>query len=136
MSNKTIPDLLQSYETHSEELNQILSALSHEKRLQIMLDLLTGDKSFRELKKGTNLEKTALANHLNRLLSVQIITKPAYNTYRLNSDGERYLRIIELAYQQSSHKIKKDKERIEMRQFSKSFVTNFFNPEVDSSEID
>ena len=124
MSDKTIPDLLQSYETHLEELNLILSALSHGKRLQIMLSLLAGNKSFRELKKETKLEKTALSNHLNRLLSVHIISKPAYNTYRLHSDGERYLRMVEHTYQLSSYKIKKDKERIEVRQFSEPFVTN------------
>jgi DNA-binding HxlR family transcriptional regulator len=126
MSEKAIPDLLQSLETHSEQINSILGVLSHEKRLQILLSLLTGDKSFRELKKETKLKKTALANHLNRLISVQLISKPAYNTYRLHLDGERYLRIFENAYQQSSYKIKIDKEKIETRQFSEGFVTTFF----------
>jgi DNA-binding HxlR family transcriptional regulator len=134
MSNKSRSDLLLSLENHVIELNSVLGALSHQKRLQILLSLLPGDKSFRDLKNEIKLEKTALANHLNRLIAVQIISKPAYNTYHLSSDGERYLRLIESAYQQSSYKIKKDKEKVETRQFSRDFIDSFFG--LDKEPID
>ncbi len=126
VSELPIPDLLASYEHNFEEIKSILNALSHEKRLQILLSLLTGDKSFRELKKETNLEKTALAHHLNQMIAIQLIFKPAYNTYSLHIDGERFLRVFEEAFQQTDLKLTKDKERMETRQFSIKFAKYFF----------
>ncbi len=132
MSELPITDLLLSYERNFEGIKSILNALSHEKRLQILLSLLTGDKSFRELKKETNLEKTALAHHLNQMIAIQLIQKPAYNTYSLHIDGERFLRIIERAFQHTNLKLTKDKEQMETRQFSAKFADNFFGFEKNT----
>ena len=126
MNEIPLPDLLLSFENQFQEIKAVLVALSHEKRLQILLSLLTGDKSFHELKKEVKLKKTALASHLTQMISVQLISKPAYNTYSLHTDGDRFLRVIEGAFRQSNFKVKKDKERLETRQFSKKFASEFF----------
>ncbi len=132
MSRIPIADLLSNYENQFEEIKSVLGALSHDKRLQIMLSLLTGEKSFRELKKEIKLEKTALASHLTQMISVQLILKPAYNTYSLHADGERFLRVIEQAFRQSDLRIKKDKEKMETRQFSEKFAGQFFGYDESS----
>ena len=126
MLSKSVTDLIISYQENIQEIKSLLGALAHEKRLQILLSLLTGDKSFSELKEGVNLEKTAMANHLSQMISVQLISKPAYNTYSLHSDGERFLRVIEEFLQHSDLKIRRDKEKLETRQFSNQFAGQFF----------
>ena len=86
---KTLNDLLLSYQQNFPQLLKIIEALAHEKRLQILMSLLTGNKSFSDLKKSTQLEKTALASHLKKLLQVRLINKPAYNTYAI-TDGKLF----------------------------------------------
>ena len=127
VSDHSIHELILSYDLHFEGFLAIIEALAHEKRLLILLSLLAGDKSFRELKEGTGLKKTALANHLTRLLSVQLISKPAYNTYHIQPDGEHYLQILEDAYQQSELRVKREQEKREVREFSSEFSKLFFD---------
>ena len=103
--------------------------MANEKRLQIMLSLLASNKSFRDLKKETILEKTALANHLNKLILIKLVYKPAYNTYAITSDGERFLRVLEENYQESEMKIIQDKAKRETREFSDGFIKTFFHVE-------
>ena len=74
------------------------------------------------MKIGTKLKKTALSNHLLRLIKAGIILKPDHNKYRLTSDGEFSIHALEAAYNKSETKEKK----LLRRQFSNTFIKSFF----------
>ena len=96
--------------------------MANEKRLEILLSLLSGEKSFDALKKKTELQKTALANHLNKLIDNLLVEKHVHGIYRITSDGTLFLEFIEKAYNQSDFLRKKQPRG----QFSRMFVKSFF----------
>ena len=109
----------------SEKLEDILSiikAIANEKRLEVLNFLVMGEQSFDALKKKTRLQKTALANHLNKLIESALIEKPIHGIYKITSDGQLFLTVIEKAYKQSNFLRKKQLSG----QFSKVFVKSFF----------
>ena len=83
-----------SIEQVSLELLPILKALGNPKRFSILIALLDGPCSFQKLLSHTHLQKTAIANHLNQLVQVNLIQKPDYGFYDLTIDGVEYLRSI------------------------------------------
>ena len=105
-----------------EDILSIIKAIGNEKRLKILNFLLMGEKSFDALKKKTLLQKTALANHLNKLIESALIEKPIHGMYQITSDGKLFLTGIEKAYKQSDFLRKKQFSG----QFSKVFVKSFF----------
>jgi len=96
--------------------------MANEKRLEILLSLLSGEKSFDFLKKRTGLQKTALANHLNKLIDTLLVEKPIHGIYRITQDGKLFLEFIDKAYNQSDFLRKKQPRG----QFSRMFVKSFF----------
>ena len=67
------------------EIAEITKAISHEKRLQILTLLLTEAKDFSSLLSFTNLQKTALSNHLAKLHDVQLIKRLERGKYSISS---------------------------------------------------
>ncbi|MFX0170339.1 MAG: winged helix-turn-helix domain-containing protein [Candidatus Hodarchaeota archaeon] len=88
---KTISELINGFNVSFEDILVILKAISNEKRFAILITLLTGDKTFNNLKKETRLKKTALSNHLTKLINAELILKPDHNRYRLTSDGKLFI---------------------------------------------
>lgn len=123
---KTIINLINSYEELFSDILDVFKAFSNDKRLTILINLLTGEKSFYELKEETQLKKTALSNHLVKLIKANLIIKPEFNKYQITSDGELFLRVIESTYQKSDIKEKKKIDELQKRHFSDQFVKSFF----------
>jgi DNA-binding HxlR family transcriptional regulator len=70
MSNeKPLMELIESVGQSFTDILNTVKAIGNEKRLQILITLLSGPKSFDALKKATQLKKTALSNHLSILMN-------------------------------------------------------------------
>jgi predicted transcriptional regulator len=123
---KTIYELINTFEASFDNILTVLKAISNNKRLIILLSLLTGEKSFSVLKEETKLQKTALSNHLTQLIDALLILRPDYNKYQLTSDGELFLRAIEVAFNKSEIREKIQTEELQRRRFSEMFVKSFF----------
>ena len=123
---KSVTELMNVFEVSFKDILVILKAISNEKRFIILIALLSGEKTFSDLKIETKLKKTALSNHLLKLITAELILKPDHNKYRLTSDGELFIRALEAAYDKSDKKEKKDIEELQKRQFSDIFIESFF----------
>jgi predicted transcriptional regulator len=126
---KTVSELITGFDVSFKDILTILKAISNNKRLTILISLLTGEKTFNDLKNETNLKKTALSNHLSKLINSELILKPDHNRYRLTSDGELFIRSLETTYNESNIKEKKRFESLQRRQFSDKFIKSFFGSE-------
>jgi len=119
-------ELIRSLEDSFEILLNIIKAIGNDKRLKILITLLTGEKTFEILKKETHLQKTALSNHLITLINTGLIEKPEYGKYIITSDGEMFIRAIENTCKKSNIWEQKEIETIQKGQFSETFVESFF----------
>ena len=123
---KSLITLIESLEKSFDEILIILKALGNDKRLKIMVTLLTGEKVFDILKKETKLQKTALSNHLAMLIDSSLIEKPDHGKYKLTDDGDLFIRSLESTFIESDIYKKKKSKSMEKRQFSDAFVKDFF----------
>ncbi len=119
-------ELIESLGHSFDDILNIVKAIGNEKRLQILISLLTGAKSFDTLKKETALKKTALSNHLKILLQQGLVEKPEHGKYQPTQDGYLFIRTIEYAYTKSSSWKKKQTKSLQTRQFSDSFIEAVF----------
>ena len=126
VEEKSLITLIESIDKSFSEMLDILKAMANDKRLKIMATLLTGEKTFDTLKKETDLQKTALSNHLTMLIDCALIEKPDHGKYKLTDDGELFIRTFEGAFNQSNIWKKKKSESVQKRQFSDEFVKDFF----------
>ena len=77
---------------------EVLSSFANEKRLQLLAMMMDGPRGFDELQIVSGLSKTALANHLNRLLRTGVVRRLERGTYALSEDGLNVLTAIGSAY--------------------------------------
>jgi len=126
MISKNIHDsLIESLIESSMEIVSILKSLGNEYRFQILLQLLTGAKSFGTIVKNINREKTAISNHLSHLINANLIEKGDYGVYRISEDGIEFMKAIDSAFQQSpTRQLRKFKE-LQSRNISNSFLNRF-----------
>ncbi|MHA1507950.1 MAG: ArsR/SmtB family transcription factor [Promethearchaeota archaeon] len=126
MISKNIHDsLIESLIESSKEIVSILKSLGNEYRFQILLQLLTGAKSFGNIVKNVNREKTAISNHLYHLKNTNLIEKGDYGVYRISEDGIEFMKAIDSAFQQSpTRQLRKFKE-LQSRKISISFLNRF-----------
>jgi len=93
---------------YSSEITKILSALANEKRMQILIALLTGTKAFSNLQDTTELGKTALSHHLNILVESGVINQVSRGNYELSDDGYNALTSMGDVYADSQWKREKE----------------------------
>jgi len=125
-ANKSLIDLVESLEEAFPALLNIIKAIGNNKRFKILLLLLTGEKTFMDLKNETDLQKTALSNHLTTLINRGLIEKPSIGNYEITQDGELFVRALENAYRNSTIWEKIETETLQRGQFSENFVESFF----------
>jgi len=118
-----------SFEQVSQDLFPILKALGNNKRFYILIALLDGPCSFQKLLSQTHLQKTAMANHLNQLLKVNLIQKPDYGYYDLTMDGLEYLRAIYRTWMQSMTVQQKKLQSVQSRPMSSGFIKKLLHQE-------
>jgi len=92
-----------------EGMAEFLKAVSHPKRIQILVLLTKQSLNFAELKLQTNLKKTSLSNNLTILIEVKLIERFERGTYRITQDGQELLNIMNGFY--ANAKIREDQQR-------------------------
>lgn len=127
MIEKITPnELKESLEQSFDDILAIIKAMGNQNRLKILITLLSGEKSFQTLMSETNLQKTALSNHLTLLFKKSLIEKPDYGKYKITQDGVEFIRAIQVVYYQSDTQRKKELEIIQGRKLSETFLESFF----------
>lgn len=117
--------LVDSLSESSSEIVLILKSLGNNFRLQILLQLLTGAKSFGTIVKSTKREKTAISNHLNHLIEANLIEKGDYGIYRISGDGIEFMKAIDIAFHKSPTRQLKKFQELQSRKISNSFLNRF-----------
>lgn len=117
--------LIDSLSESSSEIVSILKTLGNQWRFQILLQLLTGAKSFGSIVKAVNREKTAVANHLSHLIKVDLIKKGDYGIYGISEDGIEFMKAIDSAFQKSPTRQMKKFQDLQSRKISNSFLNRF-----------
>jgi DNA gyrase inhibitor GyrI/DNA-binding transcriptional ArsR family regulator len=74
-----------------DEMVALLKAMEHPQRLQILTLMITEPKTFAQLQERTGLQKSALGNHVNILITKNLVQKIERGVYRLTLDGESIL---------------------------------------------
>jgi DNA-binding transcriptional ArsR family regulator len=118
-------DLIASLKISFGDLTEILKVLGNEKRLKIMILLLSRPQSYSTIVEEINLKKTAVSNHLTHLIKVGLIERGEYGIYKITGDGEEFLKAIEFAYQNSPSRQLQKFSKIERRKVSESFLNRF-----------
>jgi DNA-binding transcriptional ArsR family regulator len=77
---------------------EVLGSFANEKRLQLLVMMMDGPREFDQLQNASGLSKTAVANHLKRLLRTGVVQKLERGTYVLSEDGLNILSAIGSAY--------------------------------------
>ncbi len=78
-----------------KETLKIVKALANENRFKILTQLYVEPLTFQKLKEVTALEKSALANNLNKLLDVGLVEKSQHGVYAITEDGKKLLEALE-----------------------------------------
>ena len=87
-----------------EDIVLILGCLANKKRLQLLISLVRGPRTFKELQEVTGLGKTALAHHLVLLVKSGILTHIGKGRYELSHDGIEILKAVGVAYVSSKRR--------------------------------
>ncbi len=77
---------------------EVLGGFANERRLQLLAMMMEGPMEFDELQNASGLSKTAVANHLKRLLRTGVVRRLERGTYVLSEDGLNILSAIGSAY--------------------------------------
>lgn len=121
MFDPYIDEVKRLIDSTNEDMAELIKALAHSKRVLILGALLDGRKSFPELKKVTELSKTALANHIETMLSSYVIKRVDRGSYEITTDGRELINKIATVYHQST------KYQIMQRELLEKQYTTFRN---------
>lgn len=124
MDDKSLEELNNDLRVWFEEVLSIIKALGNENRLQVLSLLLKNQQSFQSLMNFTNLKKTALSNHLNKLIKNGLILRSDHGVYTITPDGILFLQTILNSYKQSNHQ-KKQMRTINGLKMSNKFIQSF-----------
>ncbi len=118
-------DLKISIEHSFYEIASILKTIGNQKRFKILLSLLEGAQSFGYLLKETNLQRTALSNHLTKLVNIKLIKKVNFGIYKITGDGLEFMKALDKAYYESPTRTMEQFEKLQSGKISESFLHRF-----------
>ncbi len=87
-------------------------AVSHPKRISILILLAEESMDFGELRRRTGLQKTALSNQLSTLSDRHLIERVSHGHYALTKDGRHVLDVIIDTYKKSRLSKEEEKRKI------------------------
>jgi predicted transcriptional regulator len=105
-----------------KETLQIAKALANENRFKILTQLYTEPITFKKLKEVTDLEKSALANNLHKLLDVDLVKKSQHGIYAITEDGKKLLESLQRFIEKSNERKHKLQIAQTQHQMMKSFL--------------
>ncbi len=90
---------LDELEAHAARASALLKAMSNERRLMILCNLLQGEKSVGELEKAVGLSQSALSQHLARLRRDRLVrTRRSAQTIYYSLKGGDAVAVMETLY--------------------------------------
>ena len=105
-----------------KETLKIAKALANESRFKVLIQLYAEPTTFKNLKEVTELEKSALANNLNKLLDVGLVEKSQHGIYAITEDGKKLLEALEEFIEGSNERKRRLKIANAQRQIMKPFL--------------
>ena len=105
-----------------KETLKIAKALANENRFKILTQLYAEPLTFKKLKEIAELEKSALANNLNKLLDVGVVEKSQHGIYAITEDGKKLLEALEAFIEESNERKRNFKIAQAQRQMMKPFL--------------
>jgi predicted transcriptional regulator len=105
-----------------EETIQLAKALANQSRFKILTQLYSEAITFKKLKQVTELEKSALANNLHKLLDVNLVKKSQHGIYEITEDGRKLLEALQHFVETSNARKRKLQIANTQHQMMKSFL--------------
>ena len=105
-----------------KEMLQIVKALANQSRFTILTQLYDEALTFQKLKDVTNLEKSALANNLHKLLDVGLVEKTQHGIYAITDDGKKLLESLQHFIEASNERRRRIEIANAQRQMMKPFL--------------
>jgi len=81
-----------------DEVSDLIKTAAHTHRLQVLALLVDGPKKFSFLLDVAKLSKTALANHLTRLMNKGFAERYERGIYQITKDGQNFLEAVATFY--------------------------------------
>ncbi len=97
--------------------------ISAPKRLDILVGLMDDAKSFQEIKAITQLEKSALSNHLKLMIDQELVEKKHHGVYGITYQGYQLIVKLDDLLDETSEYNRNVKEMEIRRRFTKSFLS-------------
>ena len=117
----------ESINSRLQEVNEIAKVISAPKRLDILVGLMDDAKAFQQIKTITELEKSALSNHLKILIDQRLVEKKHHGVYSITFLGYQLLVKMDDLFDEIGKYAKNEKE-IEIR---RKFTNSFLNRKTD-----
>jgi predicted transcriptional regulator len=105
-----------------KETLKIAKAFANESRFKVLTQLYAEPTTFKKLKEVTELEKSALANNLNKLLDVELVEKSQHGIYAITEDGKKLLEALDAFIKGLNERKRKLKIATAQRQMMKPFL--------------
>jgi DNA-binding transcriptional ArsR family regulator len=105
-----------------KETLKIAKALANENRFKVLTQLYAEPITFKNLKEVTGLEKSALANNLNKLLDVGLVEKSQHGIYAITEDGKKILEALDAFIKGSNERKRKLQIANAQRQMMQPFL--------------
>ncbi len=102
-------------------VSKLLKSAAHPARIHLLALLVQGNSRFSDLMLHTKLSKTALANHLNRLVKMKLVQRAARGEYALTLDGRELLSATATVYRNSVRR-EEDRREAMLSRYTKSLV--------------
>lgn len=112
----------ESITSRFDQVNSIGKVMSAPKRLDILIGLMEDARTFQDIKDLTNLEKSALSNHLKLLITQGLVEKKHHGIYGITFLGYQLIVKLDDLLDESATYAQNEQE-IELRkQFTYSFL--------------
>jgi DNA-binding HxlR family transcriptional regulator len=105
----------------SEGIAEFLKSAAHPARMQVLTLLKRGEQEFSVLMQQTHLSKTALANHMNRLMQMGLVQRVARGEYALTVDGKELLNATTTVYKNSIRREEAQREAV-LNRYTRSMI--------------
>jgi predicted transcriptional regulator len=112
----------ESIKSRLQEVNEIAKVIAAPKRLDILVGLMDDAKAFQQIKTITELEKSALSNHLKILIDQRLVEKKHHGVYSITFLGYQLLVKMDDLFDETGKYATNEKELEIRRKFTNSFL--------------
>ena len=111
-----------SISSRLQEVNGIAKVMSAPKRLDILVGLIDDAKAFQQIKSITELEKSALSNHLRMLIDQGLVEKKHHGVYSITFLGYQLIVKLDDLLDETGKYAQNEKELEIRRKLTNSFL--------------